>query len=387
MRNKVVALFGLLVIAISLTIGCETIPKKTELTIQEVKRTLTLRDPTTVIKGLEARSLGEILILPDDEIDLATAILLICKRAYKDLYKTDIDIHRYRGRIDKMASALLTMMGKEKSPEGIIWEMNRYLFEELKFSSFGTVQDTNPSFLNFVLDEKKGNCLGLSILYLSIAERIGLSLFGVFAPGHAFVRYEDNVKRINIETTNKGKTTIDEFYIEQNKVPKGSQFYLESFGKKQMIGAFLNNVGNAYSRKGLLDQAISDYNKALEINPMDAEAYNNRGNAYSRKDLLDQAISDCNKALEINPRYAAAYYNRGVAYRKKGLYDQAIADYTKVLEINVRSASAYINRAMVYYLKGNYDKSWDDVTKAQELGHQIAPMFIDALRKASGRQQ
>ena len=78
MRNKLF-LLTILVTAASLIVGFQTVPKKTELTIQEVKGTLVLRDPTTVLKGLEARSLDEVLRLPDDEIDLATAILLILK--------------------------------------------------------------------------------------------------------------------------------------------------------------------------------------------------------------------------------------------------------------------------------------------------------------------
>ena len=90
----------LLVIATSLIVGCQTVPKKTEPRIQEVKRPLTLRDATTPIKGLEARSLDEILVLPDDQIDLATAILLILKKVHKDLENIDIDVHRYRQRVD-----------------------------------------------------------------------------------------------------------------------------------------------------------------------------------------------------------------------------------------------------------------------------------------------
>jgi len=81
---------------------------------------------------------------------------------------------------------------------------------------------------------------------------------------------------------------------------------------------FYFNRGVTSYKKGQLDQAISDYTKALEINPKYAEAYYNRGNVYSDKGQYDQAISDFTKALEINPKYAEAHYNRGIAYVKKG---------------------------------------------------------------------
>src|ERR1700756_3215124 len=74
-------------------------------------------------------------------------------------------------------------------------------------------------------------------------------------------------------------------------------------------GDYLNQ-GNTSYKKGLYNQAISDYNKAIEIDPKYAGAYNNRGYTYYSKDLYDQAISDYNKAIEIDPRYAGAYNNR-----------------------------------------------------------------------------
>jgi tetratricopeptide (TPR) repeat protein len=108
----------------------------------------------------------------------------------------------------------------------------------------------------------------------------------------------------------------------------------------------------AYAKKGQPDLAIADFNKALEINPKDADAYSNRGSVRREKRQYDQAISDLNKALEINPNFDMAYYQRG----------------------------------RVYYLKGEYNKSWSDIKRAQDLGFQIPPEFLEDLRKASGRQ-
>ena len=85
--------------------------------------------------------------------------------------------------------------------------------------------------------------------------------------------------------------------------------------------------GNAFQDKGQYDQAISDFNKAIEINPRLADAFYNRGNAYFKKGQPDKAISDYNKAIELNPKLAMAYYDRGIAYQFKGQYDQAISDF------------------------------------------------------------
>jgi tetratricopeptide (TPR) repeat protein len=84
--------------------------------------------------------------------------------------------------------------------------------------------------------------------------------------------------------------------------------------------------------KGLFDLSIADLNKAIDINPVYAEAYNNRGYAYKSKGLFDLAISDFNRALEINPRYADAYNNRGNAYHNKRKYEEAMGDVDNIRE-------------------------------------------------------
>ena len=61
-------------------------------------------------------------------------------------------------------------------------------------------------------------------------------------------------------------------------------------------------------------------------------AYSDRGSAYTDKGQYDKSISDFNKAIEINPKYAKDYSNRGNAYLNKGQIDRAIEDYNKALK-------------------------------------------------------
>lgn len=56
-------------------------------------------------------------------------------------------------------------------------------------------------------------------------------------------------------------------------------------------------------------------------------AYNNRGISYLSKGQLDRAISDFSKAIEINPKDAAAYCSRGITYFIKNEYDKAWNDF------------------------------------------------------------
>lgn len=137
----------------------------------------------------------------------------------------------------------------------------------------------------------------------------------------------------------------------------------------------------------LLKKETKEVIKPPELKELKAWELTNEGTSLSHLNRFDEAISCFDKALEINLRYADAYNNRGAAYAEKGEYDHAILDYNKALEINPRDAEAYYNRAICYYYKREYDKAWKDVRKAQGLGYQVHPGFLNALRKASGRQR
>lgn len=79
-----------------------------------------------------------------------------------------------------------------------------------------------------------------------------------------------------------------------------------------------------------------------------AQEYYNRGGDHVKAGLYDEAITDYSKAIELDPRYAEAYSNRGFVYGRKGQFDAAIADYNKAIELNPKIAEVYNNRGFVY---------------------------------------
>ena len=84
--------------------------------------------------------------------------------------------------------------------------------------------------------------------------------------------------------------------------------------------------------------AIADYNKAIELNPNDADAYVNRGVAKHHLEDYRGAIADYSKAIELNPNVAVAYYNRGVAKEILGQKDEGCMDYRKAGELGYYEA-------------------------------------------------
>ena len=125
------------------------------------------------------------------------------------------------------------------------------------------------------------------------------------------------------------------------------------------------------------EDAILDYNKALELSPTEiCLVYSMRGNAKRNLGDFDGAISDQNKALDFDPLYADGYFHRGSAKYKMGDFAGAIEDYTQVIKINPKDSDAFFNRANIKKEIGDMRGACEDWKKGAELGDEDAVKLV-----------
>ena len=124
--------------------------------------------------------------------------------------------------------------------------------------------------------------------------------------------------------------------------------------------------------------AVLDYNKALELSPIEiCLVYSMRGNAKRNLSDFDGAISDQNKALDFDPFYADGYFNRGIAKFQKGDIDGAIKDYSQVLKINPKDSDAFFNLANVKKEIGDLKGACKNWKRAADLGDEAAAKSLE----------
>lgn len=126
------------------------------------------------------------------------------------------------------------------------------------------------------------------------------------------------------------------------------------------LAAAFYNRGIAYRHKGQNDRAIQDYDRAIRLNPDDAEAFNNRAVAYFDNFQYDRAIQDYDQAIRLKPDNAGALINRGIAYFDKLQYGRAIEDYDQAIRLQPGLAEAFNNRSLAYIKMGQYDRAVPD---------------------------
>ena len=77
-------------------------------------------------------------------------------------------------------------------------------------------------------------------------------------------------------------------------------------------------------KRGELNEAVTNYRRALAIKPNFAEAHNNLGNALKDLRRLDEATASCQKALNIKPDYPDAHNNLAIVLNSSGRRSEAL---------------------------------------------------------------
>ncbi len=121
----------------------------------------------------------------------------------------------------------------------------------------------------------------------------------------------------------------------------------------------------AKAKLGNLVGAIADYNQAIKLKSDDDYAYSHRGMAKSELGDHDGAIDDHDKAIRLSPKSAYFYNNRGEAKRSVGDYAGAVEDYNQAIKLNPKYSTAYYHRGLAKEALGQQAAAKIDFEKAK----------------------
>jgi tetratricopeptide (TPR) repeat protein len=211
------------------------------------------------------------------------------------------DMAHFFRMIDSASSRLTCFSDSSGYNHRCVDTIIKIVYEEWKIGFQDSTDNIRALLPNTALIDKKGSCLGTSLIFLLIAEKANLPVFGVLLPGHFFVRYiNDSVSR-NIEPNRSGYYHPDSYYIEKYGVKNDSWYILANLSKMQTSGVFYFNLANIYRSRNNLKQAIRCYRKSTEYFPDYAEAWGNLAIAYDMAGYVDSAWSAFNTAEKIRP--------------------------------------------------------------------------------------
>lgn len=148
------------------------------------------------------------------------------------------------------------------------------------------------------------------------------------------------------------------------------------------------NLGLAYTQKGQVEEAISEFKQALECNPGLAQAHVNLGGLYMGTDPA-RSIQENLRALEIDPNLGPAHSNLAFCYLREGKLEMAIEHGGRALELMPASKQAVQLLVSALLEAGRPQQAADLSMKMIEEDGSFAPAHVNlaAALRALGRDR
>lgn len=229
--------------------------------------------------------------VPDEEIDLARAALLIAATEYPGL-----SVERELFRIDEIAEGIAPRMDDD-TPLYQLNTLSEYLFDELKFAGNHTnYHDPRNSFLNDVIERRVGIPITLSLLYIEVGKRLGVPLLGIGMPGHFIVRHRDE-SDVFVDPFHGGILLSEDECAERVKqVTQGSltwdRSYLQPVRSREFIARMLRNLKVVYLQRRNYERVLATIDRVIALLPQDAVEFRDRGVVNYRLGNYTDALED-----------------------------------------------------------------------------------------------
>lgn len=108
-----------------------------------------------------------------------------------------------------------------------------------------------------------------------------------------------------------------------------------------------NNFGQALQGSGNNDEAVRQYELALQLDPENFKALSNLAIIYDFAGRINDAIILYEKALSLNSSYIPARCNLALLYFRKGLLEDANREFSALIESSPGSKDAAFARNMI----------------------------------------
>ncbi|BAN24003.1 SirB1 family protein [Caballeronia insecticola] len=245
------------------------------------------------------------LMADDESLPLTEAALSLAQDAYPDL-----DMQAVLAEIDELVVRARRRIPDDADVKQKIDALNRYFFRELGFSSnLNDYYDPDNSHLNVVLRRRRGIPISLAVIYLEMAEQLGLPVRGVSFPGHFLLRVAASGHDLMLDPTT-GQTLSEaqmvemlEPYVQRVGESIGSalRVLLQPATRREIVARMLRNLKSVYLQTERWQRLLAVQQRLVIALPNSIEEVRDRGFAYARLDYLRPALEDLQRYLEDRP--------------------------------------------------------------------------------------
>jgi regulator of sirC expression with transglutaminase-like and TPR domain len=238
------------------------------------------------------------LVHSDADFALFEAAVSLAQDEYPDL-----DIQSVLDEVDQLLSRIRRRLPVDAGPLQKLRALNQFFFRDLGFGgNVNDYYDPDNSHINALLRTRRGIPISLAVLWMELAQALGLSVRGVGFPGHFMVKVNLPMGQAVIDPMTGQSLSREELserldpFRRRNgleddfEVPLG--LYLQTAPSRDIIARMLRNLKEIYRTQEDWDRMLAVQERLIVLLPESWPEYRDRGLAHAELGHTDQAVAD-----------------------------------------------------------------------------------------------
>jgi regulator of sirC expression with transglutaminase-like and TPR domain len=230
----------------------------------------------------------------------------------REIAYPELDVQHYRSRIDDLCQAARAQLSPFVSLAEQAETLSDYIFIQQRFQGNSAYyQDPRNSYLNEVLERRLGIPISLSVIYIAIAQELGLPANGVGLPGHFIVGIRDTENEVYLDPFHGGVrlSIADCLQLVHEATGFSGAFqpeWLKPVSSVVILTRMLNNLRNIYLHQEDWTRALLVLERLRMLQPDLPDLLRDMGTIYEREGSLQRAIHYYEQYLSQAPQASDA---------------------------------------------------------------------------------
>lgn len=238
------------------------------------------------------------LVGSDDDFPLFEAAVCVGQDEYADL-----NVQNVLGDVDLLLARLKRRLAADAGPLQKLRLLNQFFFHDLDFGgNANDFYDPDNSYIHVLLRSRRGIPISLALLWMELAQGLGLSVRGVAFPGHFMVKVHLPMGQAIIDPMtgrSLSREQLDErlepFRRRLNKsddfdIPLG--LYLQAAPPREILARMLRNLKEIFTMHRDWERLLAVQERLIVLLPESWSEYRDRGLAHAELGHADQALAD-----------------------------------------------------------------------------------------------
>ncbi|GAA4025326.1 SirB1 family protein [Actimicrobium antarcticum] len=254
------------------------------------------------------------LVQRKDSIPLFEAALTLAQDA-----DPQFDLGAAQAEVDQMAAKLCKRLPADTAQIQKLRLLNHYFYRELGFAgNINNYYDPDNSYLHRVIRTRRGIPISLAMLYMEIAQQIGLDVQGISFPGHFLMKLSTQSGEVILDPVNGASLSRED--LEERLEPFVAQIisagkplaeYLEPASPHAILVRMLRNLKSLFAERERWQKLLDVQERLLLLLPDDSIERRDRGIAFANLDCPKPALADIEAYLAKRPEAEDADTLRG----------------------------------------------------------------------------